>query len=211
MLNDLKIEVPFSHGDAAVVKSKDLRPDLERFAINKVVFLYRDPRDVVISWYFHTMNVMNLHELSLEDFLRDERWGIGKICEFNDRWLTHQEDFPGFPEVSYEDMHSGPLGTLRRVVNFLGFKGVSDAAIRRVIDKNDFAKMKVREKKGVMAALYPGRFAKEQTTDDAMKVRRGKVKGYVDYLSEEDIAYCDEVCMSYPSISERWNGAHKPG
>jgi hypothetical protein len=32
---------------------------------------------------------------------------------------------------------------------------------------------------------------------DSYKVRRGKVGGYSDYLSAEDIAYCDEVLKHY--------------
>ena len=70
--------------------------------------------------------------------------------------------------------------------------------IEQAVANNTFEKMREREASGEFLKYKkthkkdrPRR--RDQKDPDTFKFRRGKVGGYVDYLSDEDIAYCDEV------------------
>jgi hypothetical protein len=203
MLDQLAIEIPFSHGDAAIAPQLDPRHDFERFADRRIIFLHRDPRDVLVSWYFHTKNVLRLHELPLGEFINLPRYGIEAICAYNRRWLDGAGRFDDFLAVTYEEMHAAPADTLAKVLHFCGFTDIAPARVERAIAECSFARMKERERAGVMAAMFPGRFAESSTDDEAMKVRRGKVNGFVDYLDAEQIAHCTSV-MRRHSLEETY-------
>jgi hypothetical protein len=203
MLDRLAIEIPFSHGDAAIAPQRDPRHDFERFADRRIIFLHRDPRDVLVSMYFHTKNVMHLHELPLSEFINHPRHGIEAICAYNRRWLDGAGRFDDFLPITYEEMHAAPADTLANVLRFCGFGGIAHAHVERAIAECSFERMKERERTGVMATLFPGRFSETSTIDEAMKVRRGKVKGFVDYLDAEQIAHCTSIMRGY-FLEERY-------
>jgi hypothetical protein len=207
MLDQLAIEVPFSHGDAAIAPQLDPRPDFERFADRRILFLHRDPRDVLVSWYFHTKNVLRLHDMPLSDFIDHPRYGIGAICAYNRRWLDGAGRFDDFLAITYEEIHASPADTLAKVLHFCGFKDIAPDHLQRAVAESSFAKMKERERTGVMAALFPGRFAEKPTDDEAMKVRRGKVKGFVDYLDAPQIAHCAGVMRNYSFEADEMRAA----
>jgi hypothetical protein len=203
MLDQLAIEVPFSHGDAAIAPQRDPRPDFERFADRRIIFLHRDPRDVLVSWYFHTKNVLPLHALPLSEFINHPRHGIEEICAYNRRWLDSAGRFDDYLAITYEEMHAAPADALAKVLRFCGFANITTARIERAVVECSFAKMKERETAGVMATLFPGRFAERSTDDEAMKVRRGKVNGFVDYLDAAQIAHCTSIMRRY-SLEETY-------
>jgi hypothetical protein len=85
---------------------------------------------------------------------------------------------------------------LREIVDFVGAK-VGDEAIAHVASENTFEKMRRREANGEY-----GRYKKKLTPRDkgdpeTYKVRRGKIGGYVDYLSPDDVAYCNAMLERY--------------
>jgi hypothetical protein len=84
---------------------------------------------------------------------------------------------------------------MRSIVMFVGLE-VDDADIERVVANNTFERMHQREARDE----YPDRFRfrlVDPGNPDSYHVRRGKAGGYVDYLSLEDIAYCDEILERY--------------
>ena len=58
--------------------------------------------------------------------------------------------------------------------------------------------MKSKESSGQYDERYGHRLRTADTTDsDSFKVRRGLVGGYKDYLTEEEILYCEKLMESY--------------
>jgi hypothetical protein len=58
--------------------------------------------------------------------------------------------------------------------------------------------MQERERSGVYSVSYGERLTPANADDEeSYKVRRGKVSGYRDYLSDADIAYCSELLERY--------------
>ena len=95
----------------------------------------------------------------------------------------------GFLRVAYEDLHRAPAETLRRVMDFLLGPGVvADAALEEAVRYASFENMRKLEE-GDRYGMQ-GRGTGEG--EDARKVRKGRVGGYREALSAEDVAYLDE-------------------
>jgi hypothetical protein len=196
MLDTVRIQPRFSHegGDLGASREEILRA-IEARRDYRVVFLYRHPIDTVVSWYHHAHHVLKAFDGTISDFVRDPRFGIEHILLFNQSWLGAAGCFKGFVAVTYEEMHTAPVPALRRVIDFMGLPMVSDDAISQAVHQNTFEKMRDKERQGELAQRFPGRFAENEraASEQAYKVRSGKVGGYRTQLSDEDIAYCLEA------------------
>jgi Sulfotransferase domain len=91
----------------------------------KVVYVVRDPRDVVISYYHHHRKYYSGAGWSqpfgdfFRKFLADEVWP-GAWDRHVEDWLAHGDDVPrGLLLVRYEDMLGAPTREARRLAQFL--------------------------------------------------------------------------------------------
>lgn len=185
--------------------SGDLRPSLTgnrfvRFATDKstfqnkkVIFLCRDPKDVLVSFYFHTEKRANkkAFEGNISEFIRSRRFGITKLIEYYNVWYKNQEVPEDFLLIKYEDLHRDPHKTMKLVLEFIGVNDIETEIIDDAVKFSSFSNMKKMEKNKEIKYknMQPGNV----NDDESYKVRKGKVSGYLDYLSQEDIQYIDKV------------------
>ena len=154
----------------------------------RIVVLARDPRDVVISSYFHKTERSRKTDCSLEEFLRHPRWGIEGLVTVLNRWRKRFAAHPHCHWLSYEGLQRDPEGELLRLFTAIGVpirpECVAAAALAARFDK-----MKAAEAAGEFddIRLRPG----DPARPDSFKVRRGKVGGYVDDLGPESVAFVD--------------------
>jgi glycosyltransferase involved in cell wall biosynthesis len=173
----------------------DLRKSLEQYKNTKVIFLVRDPRDVVVSHYFQdTKRPKNSPEEvfqgSISEYIRDEKLGTDGIVKFCNLWASQRDAPRDFLLIRYEDLHRDTVGELRRVADFLGIKDVSAEELEDAVEFASFRNMQNMERTDYFkrGMLRPG------STDDpdSYKTRRGKVHGFTDYLGEDDIKYLNK-------------------
>lgn len=199
MLDQLGISPRFTHENADRRASLDyVRENIRLSTYRRVIFLYRNPLDTVVSFYNHAKYVTdwpyapdNVPD-TLSEFLRHPTMGIGYILEFNAAWLAAADRFDEFLPVSYEELRAEPLDGLRRIVDFCKVVRVSDRAIQRAVDAGKFDRMKQLEEAGKLAELYPGKFAGRDADPRGRKVRSGRVGNYRSSMSDEDVRYCIE-------------------
>jgi len=165
--------------------------DKSEYRDKKVVLLVRDPRDVVTSCYFQASRRRNLFRGSIAEFVRDPHYGVGKIVTYLNIWHDNREVPKGFLVISYEELKTQPEKALRRCLEFMGVEELDESVVEHAIEYCRFENMKRMEqgKKFRDGRMRP----KEEKDPEASKVRKGKVGGYVDYLSPDDIAYCEQV------------------
>jgi hypothetical protein len=168
--------------------------DKSIFKDKKVIFLYRDPKDVIVSSYFHaTKRIKEFTDYNgtLSDFIRSRGYGIEKLLNFYNIWYKNQNVPEDFLLVKYEDLHTNPHQSLNKVLDFIGIQNVEDELIDNAIKYASFKNMKKMEANNQFESeiVKP----KIEGDDESYKVRKGKVGGYVDYLSQEDIEYMDKV------------------
>ena len=156
----------------------------------RIVFLVRDPRDVIVSYFFQQTKRKQLFKGDMSTFVRDAQYGVNAIVEYMNDVLRAQASFEEFLMIRYEDIHKDPGGILRQVVAFFG-ADVDSVLIDESVEYAKFENMKKLEKKRELDEyrMQPG----DKDDKESFKVRKGKVGGYTEYLSNEDQAYVDEV------------------
>jgi len=155
----------------------------------KVILLIRDPRDILVSYYFHRSRRMNeSHELG--SFVRHSWWGADRVTAFMKGWYEHRHVPSGFLLVRYEDLHSDPAAVLREILAFINLCGVSDEVIRSSVAYANFENM---HRMSLNELRSNSRLAPSNPVDsESFKMRVGKVGGYVKYLSLSDLEFIGE-------------------
>ncbi|MFW6009253.1 MAG: sulfotransferase domain-containing protein, partial [archaeon] len=155
----------------------------------KIIFLVRDPRDVVISLYFQMKKRRDKFDGSLEDFIFRKKGSIDSIIKFYNIWKKNRGIPKDFLLIRYEDMHKDTKKELDKTLKFIGLK-VDDKLISEAVEFAKFDNMRKMEKKNKYnsSRLKPG----EKNDIESYKTRKGKVGGYKDYLSEKQICYINE-------------------
>ncbi len=168
-----------------------------------VVLLVRDPRDTAVSQFFqwkHRMvprkKVINgypLQDTSVEEFIASEAAGIPKIIQFMNDWAMAAPQIPKLLVVRYEDLRADTKGQLRRVLEFLGQQpadaDLEDAVGFASIDNMRRMELENAKKSGAQRSMKPG----DADNPSSFKVRRGKVGGWTDYVSEEQAAALNKL------------------
>jgi hypothetical protein len=137
-----------------------------------------------------------LYSRAISDFARDPRYGIEKVILFNKAWLKKGARLRRFLPITYEQLTDNPEAVLGTVVDFVGAE-VSDDAIARVVSENTFERMHQREANGEYGRYGTKLTPRDQADPESYKIRRGKSGGYVDYLSPDDVAYCNAMLERY--------------
>lgn len=157
------------------------RPD------QKVIFLVRDPRDVVVSMYFHVKHRAGLRELrrkkippaaverGIDAFVLDEGFGMPRVIRYLNRWAAERPGLPASIVVRYEDLVADTGAELARLAQFLAVP-VDAATIAAVVDFAAFDSLQKKEREGFFQSDRLG-LTKSDDSDSA-KVREGRVGGY---------------------------------
>lgn len=196
------------------------RDDLDHYQGRKLVLLVRDPRDVAVSQYFQwryrmlprkkALNAYPPHgaDVDIFDFVCNPACGIPRIVEAFNAWA---QSLPGLGETAlllrYEDLRADPAGVLAKVAAFTGTPG-STVHIEAAKDYAAYETMKQREaqKEGMRGSgqrVKPG----DESNPDSFKVRRGKVGGYRDYFTPEQVQIVDAMVNDALDPSFGYNDA----
>ena len=169
-----------------------------------VVLLVRDPRDTAVSQFFqwkHRMTprkkVINDYpradDVSVHDFIASPQAGIPKIIDFMNDWAKAAPRMQKLLVVKYEELRADTKGQLGRILKFLGQHPtdaeLEDAVSFASIDNMRRMEVENAKKAGAQRSMKPG------NADDpsSFKVRRGKVGGWRDYVSEEQAEALDRL------------------
>jgi hypothetical protein len=177
------------------IRGRHLIPPEERRR-KPIVLTVRDPRDVIVSLYFELSkkSVRRKYTGDLGQMIRHPKFGIGSIIEIMNAWMRDWSGRPSFKLVRYEDCVMRPEATFRGVLEFLGFKQIDEAVLKRSLEFSSFDNMK-RMEAGRLLKLA-GLSLAEPDDPDSFRVRRGVIGGYKDYLSPEQTAAVEAAIAS---------------
>jgi hypothetical protein len=186
--------VSFSHDTSDMkneVKYQDLLRDRAMYADKKVILLGREIKDTLVSAYFQATKRIRVFEGTISEFIRTERFGIRKILAFYDIWLQNRDVPESFLFIRYEDLHENPEDTMMKILGFIGEVDIDENLLEASIEFCSFENLRKLEernafKRGILRPASDG-------DPDSFKVRKGKVGGYTEHLSEEDVEFIDEV------------------
>lgn len=170
-----------------------------------IVYLIRDPRDVVVSLYHYNVKVRMLDpDFPLERFVdqfidsasfvnRFGTWG-----EHVKTWIAAERPEERFVVIRYEDLLSGAPGQLRRICGVLGIPD-DDARIARAVELSDAQQMRASEKK------HHDRWASTKgSRKDKQFVRKAKEGTWREELPPQ---LADRVARRWPELMERFGYA----
>ena len=159
-----------------------------RYRRGKVLFLVRDPRDVVVS-HFHQVTKRAKNPFvfnSISDFVKDDILGFKRIIQYYNLWFF-QKDIPkDFLLIKYEDLLNQGVDTLSEINKFFNINITKDK-IEKIYSESSANKMRKKEKENKLEGFTD--FGKDR---DKLKVRNAKSGGFINELSEDDILFCNK-------------------
>ncbi len=157
------------------------------------LFLVRDPRDAVVSYYFQVAKRQRGTSIAdLGQFVRDPGYGIDRLLLFL-RACDHSLHTDPGPRlvVAYEDLHRDPTAALGSALDFFGVSPSREV----LTDAVAFGRFENMRRLEVEGALGPdtGRLAARDVNDsESLKTRRGVIGGYREHLVRADLEYVEE-------------------
>jgi hypothetical protein len=157
------------------------------------VFLVRDPRDTIVSYFFQVAKRerSSFREGEIGRFVRDPGYGIDRLLDFL-RACDHSLRADPGPAllVAYERVQHDPEATLRSVLEFLS-GSASSTGVDEAVAFGRFENMRRLELDGVLGEPYRRLAARDPGDPESLKTRRGVVGGYREYLARGDRAYVE--------------------
>jgi hypothetical protein len=102
----------------------------KRFKKSKVVFLVRNPFDVIVSYYDSQKSFKG----SVSDFIESYNHGIKNLLKFYNTWHKYRTDPKKFIVLKYEDMHADMRGALKVVFDFYDLPQPSEDILSKAIE-----------------------------------------------------------------------------
>lgn len=153
----------------------------------KIIFV-RDVRDMLVSYYFHLKYRRDVSRRTLQKIPAE--MSIDDFClnslnqTIDDFYVKYDSCYDLL--IRYEDLYKKDI---HRLVDYLPIN-CSVADIDNCISLNSFDKMKRIETQG----QDRGELRKANSSHkESFKVRRGKIGGFVDYLSEHTIEKINKI------------------
>lgn len=175
------------------------------------VFIARDPRDTVVSYYFQRIKRRQDNPGTMPTeigaFVRDPHVGIERIITFFNIWAEELRRSEEALLVSYEDLHYQPHETLEAILEFFTGKKFEREILEFAVDFAAFENMRKMEAGQHFVASDRLRAA-DVNDPQSYKTREGKIGSYEKYLSPADVEFMNEriSAMLHPDM-----GYQKPG
>jgi len=183
----------------------------EHFRFKKIVLLVRDPRDTAVSQFFQwryrmkaSKKYLNNYpphgaEVSTLDFLLDLDSGVPRIVDYCNLWVAALKDRENVLLVRYEDMREDPRAQLEQILAFTGTPGTM-AAVNDAVEFASFGNMKLMEQNRFFAGIGSRLRQRNKANPESFKVRKAKIGGYRDYVTDEQCAVLAQLTASLDPI-----------
>ncbi|PKM11084.1 MAG: hypothetical protein CVV13_10495 [Gammaproteobacteria bacterium HGW-Gammaproteobacteria-3] len=179
------------------------------FQGKKLVLIARHPCDVAVSWFLQytkrtkafkrelierdIKQPIDREQISMWEFVMHPEYGLPALIDFFNGWEKELENHEEKLILRYEDLRAHPFDTLKRLTEFLG-EQFTDAQIEDAVTYGSMDNMRKLESSNYFANASLR--LRNPDDPDAFKVRRGKVKGYRDYFSPEQVALMEASVQS---------------
>ncbi len=166
-----------------------------------VMFLARHPIDIAVSWYHqftrrqskakqelinHSINrPIDRNTIEMWDFVRDSDIGLQFLIDYQNTWARNIESLPNGLLVKYEELRAEPVPTLHRIVTHMG-ASFTEQEVKEAVEWGSFDNLRKLETSGTFS--QGGMKLVDKNDPSTYKVRRGKVGGYREDFSPEQVA-----------------------
>ncbi|MGH6896255.1 MAG: sulfotransferase domain-containing protein [Geminicoccaceae bacterium] len=171
-----------------------------------IVFLARHPCDIAVSWFFQFTRRQSAHKqelinhfidhpidrrtIAIWDFVRHSDIGVPFLIDYLNTWERNVAQLPRAIVVRYEDLRAEPRTTLQRIGTLMG-ETFSDSELEEAVAFGAFDHLKQLERQGFFR--QGGLSLRDPKDPESFKVRRAKVGGYKDYLTEAQVLELEDL------------------
>ena len=186
---EMPILFPHHDDNAHRKTAEELTHDKEYYRSKPILFMCRDPRDVVVSNFYHMRYRAGSYKGPIDSFARQY---FESIVAFFNIWAV--QNISQFLLVRYEDLLKDTENELRRLLRFVapGYP-IIESALHDTIEYASLENMRTYEK--------TNRFRTQSLSnknDDprSAKIRKGKTGGFRKELSTDVVKWCDRIIES---------------
>ncbi|MFM9126985.1 MAG: sulfotransferase domain-containing protein [Solirubrobacterales bacterium] len=134
-------------------------------------------------------------EGTIDEFSRDERFGIPRMVDYLASWAPHAAD-PNVEVLTYEELRADPFEPFRRATGHLGIEATDDQ-LQAALEASSVERM--REVERASGVGQPNEY--DKADPQAMRVRKAKVGGWREELPPETVAYMMECITGSPQAA----------
>jgi len=168
------------------------------FQKDRVILLTRNPLDTLVSLYMQERyrNEQSPFTSSLEEFIEHPVFGLEKLLKFYHIWLEGKDNVADFHLWRYEDARQNPLGTFKRLLEFLG-EELDSTALHDAVEFASFENLKALEASNRRDIVFKssGLYVFGSTpaeNPNAFHIRKGEVAGYKNELAPDVVAKLEQ-------------------
>ena len=161
----------------------------------KYIYIARDGRDVLVSYYQFYRNYF-APGTSFDTFFHDYLAGrvlYGSWFQHVAGWEAHRED-PNVLFLRYEELTESPAATVEKIAAFCGWSP-STRQRARILERSTFEFMRRHEKRFAPEPGSPGLVV--QTVQSGAFIRKGRVGAWREQLTREQEAAFEEACQRH--------------
>lgn len=175
--------------------------DLTSCKGSKIIFLIRDPRDTLVSYYHQLFSRNQRYSGTLSEFLRNPVLGTERILAFLKFIFQEKPNF-NHHFVYYENLHQNPHKELSKLLEFAEYS-INPEFIEEAVKFASFENMRKMEREGQYGdKLSPVDFG----NPNSFKVRKGQIGSFQEELSTRDIEYLQKrISQRLPPFFSRYN------
>ena len=190
-----RIMVTHAGGDVLEMYPEDLKNLFSKFKNKNIVLLVRDPRDVLVSSYFHKTKRANIenktpYKKTISEFIKEERGSLATYLEFHKLWYEMKPLMKKILLIKYENLHKEPVNEMKKILEFFGIKNLDEKQIK---DSISFAQFENMRKMEINESIKSKHLKAGKKNDfESYKTRRGEIGAYKDYLNNDEILYINK-------------------
>jgi len=167
--------------------------DLKNYQHGKMIYLYRDPRDVLVSQYYHIQYRSGYKKFSKDHLIDNPNVGLKKIINFMNKWANYSEEHPEkIMALSYDQLKKDTESQLIQIFDFLKYP-VNNHHIPEAIKKCSLERMQKAESG---KSDNPWANTKTANNQNAFQSRKGISGEYKTFFNESEIEHINSIVDS---------------
>ncbi len=195
-----------SSWEEIVLTDEDIKVnDWKKYAHAKNIFLMRDPRDVLVSQYYHIIHRTGYRTFDKNYLISNKNVGLLKIINFMNKWKAFsKENSDTILEVSYEEMKLNPNESLSKICTFWNIPISNESIIDQAVKNCSLDNMRKAESD---TSKSPWSHTSQKNNKNSFQSRKGIIGEYKDFFSSPEIKLINQ--MIHENLHESFN-YHEP-
>lgn len=163
-----------------------------RYENKNIVFMLRNPHEVLVSLYYHMCHRTKYTSLSLTEIVKSK---TEVIIEYYNTWYNNQRLFNRFEIVQYDKLHKDPFGEIKKALSvFNPNECIQDLIIQEAIEFSSFKNMRKLEKTNAFGSPHLNSTGNDT---NSYKTRKGKIGTAKEELNTSDYDYIESRVHKY--------------